>query len=264
MGPESDLDLVNNYREKYIAFLDLLGFGDLLDRIGQDVLERHRVVEALKLVRDTIGQNPAIDLRFTYFSDCIVLSAERTAHALWEIFQSIELLSFNLLQYDLLVRGGLSAGLMHHSKDFVFGTALTDAYHLERDKAKNPLVLLSAEVVQDAAKLGPDFTQWITEDGVGRYFVNYLIRYAAYTRERQAGKLILEYPANRVAYFISRRLNNDKDSVLRKAQWFQTYWNDAVAARGVLPRIEAGVGMTNPEDGPTIIRRRLVAPVARS
>lgn len=199
MGPESDLDLVNNYREKYVAFLDLLGFGDLLERIGQDVRERHRVVEALKLVRDTIGQNPAIGLRFTHFSDCIVLSAERTAHALWEIFQSIELLSFNLLQYDLLVRGGLSAGLMHHSKDFVFGAALTDAYHLERDKAKNPLVLLSAEVVQDAAKLGPDFAQWITEDGAGRYFVNYLIRYAAYTPERQAGKIILEYPANRVA-----------------------------------------------------------------
>jgi hypothetical protein len=262
MGPESDLDLVNNYREKYVAFLDLLGFGDLLKSIGQDVLERHRVVEALKLVRDTIGQNPAIDLRFTYFSDCVVLSAERTAPALWEILQSIELLTFNLLQYDLLVRGGLSAGLMHHSKDFVFGTALTDAYHLERDKANNPLVLLSAEVVQDTVKLGPDFTQWIKEDGEGRHFVNYLIRYAEYTPERQVGKVILEYPAQRVAHFINQRLNNDRDGVLRKAQWFQTYWNNAVAARGVLPRIEVRTRVTNPEDRPTIILRRLVAPVA--
>jgi hypothetical protein len=77
-----DLDLVNDYREKYVAFLDLLGFRALVTKIGQDVLERHRVVEALKVVRDTLCQNPAIDLRFTHFSDCIVLSAERTPHAL--------------------------------------------------------------------------------------------------------------------------------------------------------------------------------------
>jgi hypothetical protein len=105
-----DLDLVNDCREKYVVFLDLLGFSEAVKKIGQDVLERHRVVEALKLVRDTLCQNPAIDLRFTYFSDCIVLSAERTAQALWQIFQSVELLSFNLLQYDFFVRGGLSVG----------------------------------------------------------------------------------------------------------------------------------------------------------
>lgn len=73
-----DLDLVNNYREKYVAFLDLLGFSGLVNKVGEDVLERHRVVEALKLVRDTLTQDPKIDLRFTYFSDCIVVSVERS------------------------------------------------------------------------------------------------------------------------------------------------------------------------------------------
>jgi hypothetical protein len=256
-----DLDLVNDYREKYVVFLDLLGFRELVKKIGQDVLERHRVVEALKLVRDTLCQNPAIDLRFTYFSDCIVLSAEHTAHALWEIFQSIELLTFNLLQYDIFVRGGLSAGLTHHGKDFVFGTAVIEAYDLEREKASCPLVLLSLQVAQDAMKLGPDFTQWLKEDGSARYFVNYLMRYADYTPERQVGKVILEYPAKRIAYFISQRLNNDKDGVLKKAQWFQTYWNGTVGARGVLPRIERGATLTKTQEGPTIILRRLVAPV---
>jgi len=256
-----DLDLVNDYREKYVVFLDLLGFGALVKKIGPDAMERHRVVEALKLVRDTLCPNAAIDLRFTYFSDCIVISAARTAHALWEMFQAVELLSFNLLQYDILVRGGLSVGLTHHSKDFVFGTAVIESYDLERYKASGPLVLLSPEVVQDAMKLGPDFTQWLKEDGPNRYFVNYLLRYAAYTPEQQVGKVILEHSAELIAYFISQRLNNDKDGVLEKAQWFEAYWNGTVAARGVLPRIEMGATLTKPQDGPTIIVRRLVAPV---
>lgn len=257
-----DFDLVNDYGEKYIVFLDLLGFREIVKKIGQDVLERHRVVEALKLVRDTLSQNPNIDLRFTYFSDCIVLSAIRSAHALWEMFQSIELLTFNLLQYYVLVRGGFTVGPAHHSKDFVFGTAVTDAYLLESQRASGPLVLLSPEVAPDTQRNGPDFTQWLREDGPGRYFVNYLMRYAEYTPERQVGKLVLEYPAKRIAYFISERLKNDVGGVLKKAHWFQEYWNATVAARGVLPRIEAGATLTKPQEGPTIIVRRFVAPLA--
>jgi len=256
-----DLDLVNNYREKYVIFLDLLGFRELVKKIGQDVLERHRVIEALKLVRDTLCPNPNIDLRFTYFSDCIVLSAERSAHALWEIFQSIELLTFNLLQYDVFVRGGLAVGLTHHSRDFVFGTAVTEAYELESKKASSPLVLLSPEAAQDTTKLGPDFTQWLKEDGPGRYFVNYLMRYAEYTPDPQPGKVVLTYPAQRIAYYVTQRLTKDQGSVLEKAQWFQTYWNGTVAARGVLPPIETGAAPTTLDKGPTIIMRRLVAPV---
>jgi hypothetical protein len=73
--------------------------------------------------------------------------------------------------------------------------------------------------------------------------------------------VILEYPAERIALFVNQRLNNDKDGVLKKAQWFQMYWNDTVASRGKLPRIEAGTSFAKTERGPTIIVRRLVAPV---
>jgi hypothetical protein len=111
-------------------------------------------------------------------------------------------------------------------------------------------------------KLGPDFAQWLKEDGADRHFVNYLMRYAEYTAERQVGKVILEYPAKRIGYFINQRLNSDKDGVLKKAEWFQAYWNGIVAVQGVLPRIESGATITEPEEGPTIIVRRLVAPVA--
>ncbi len=32
-----DFDLVNDYREKYVAFLDLLGLSDLVNRAGRDL-----------------------------------------------------------------------------------------------------------------------------------------------------------------------------------------------------------------------------------
>jgi hypothetical protein len=241
----------------------LLGFGNAVKRIGKDVLERHRVVEALKLVKDTLSPNPAVDLRFTHFSDCIVISAEHSPHGLWEMFQSIELLTFNLLQYDFFVRGGLTLDLAHHSHNFVFGTGVTDAYLLERDEADFPLVLVSPQVVKNTSSYGPEFTQWLKEDGQGRFFVHYLMRYAEYTTDLQVGKVVLSHPAKRIAHFVAKRLESDQGRTLEKAKWFQNYWNSAVASRGVLPRIESGVAATDLDEYPTIITRRLVAPVSQ-
>jgi hypothetical protein len=260
----TDLELVNDYSSKYVAFLDLLGFRELVRRSGQDVLERHRLINALKLVRDTLCENPSINLRFTYFSDSIVISAEYSPKALWQIFQSIELLTFNLLQYDILVRGGLTAGPAHHSKDFLFGTAVTGAYDLESKLAINPLVLLSPEVARETLELGPDFTQWLKEDGPNRYFVHYLMRYAEYTPELEVGKVILTHPARRIVHYVAKRLVNDKGSVLTKAEWFEKYWNGTVAARGALPPIDRKAAESELEEPPTIILRRLVAPYGAS
>jgi hypothetical protein len=262
-GEKIDESLVNDYRIKYVVFLDLLGFSDLVERIGQDVTERHRLVESLKLVRDTLCENPAIDFRFTYFSDCIVISAEHSPHALWQIFQSVQTLTANLLQYDILVRGGMTVGPTHHSEDFVFGTAVTEAYRLENKSADGPRVLLSGQVVDDVEALGPDFKQWLREDGDGRFFIHCLMSYAEYTSESYVGKVVLTYPAQRIAYFIGQRLEKDQGRVLEKAEWFQRYWNTEVAARGVLPRIEVGSQPTLPPDSITIITRRVVAPLAK-
>jgi hypothetical protein len=261
MQERIDFDLVNDYREKYVVFIDLLGFSQLIAKVAADVMERHRVIEALKIVKDTCCHNPATDMRFTYFSDSIVLSAERSPGALWEIFQSIELLTCNLLQYDVFARGGLAVGPMHHSEHFVFGASVIEAYDLERKRACQPLVLLSPHVVQDVIKLGADFAQWIKEDGPDRHFVNYLRGYQIYSSERYAGKVLLESPARRISHFIRLRLNNDEGDVLKKDQWFQRYWNETVAVRGVLPPIETEMSSTQLEEPPTIIVRRFAAPV---
>jgi hypothetical protein len=261
-GETMDLDLVNDYKVKYVIFLDLLGFSALVERAGKDVVERHRLVESLKLVRDTLCENPEVGFRFSYFSDCIVISAEPTPQGLWQLFQSVQVLTMNLLQYDLLVRGGMAVGPTHHSDDFVFGTAVTEAYKLESTEvvgAIHPFVLLSPEVVQEVENLGPDFRQWLKEDSNGRFFIHYLIEYAAYTSATLPGSVVLTHPAERIAYFIGQRLEKDQGRVRDKAAWFQKYWNSEVASKGVLPRIEIGSQTSLPSASITIIMRRLVS-----
>jgi hypothetical protein len=252
---------VDDYQERYVAFLDLLGFKAQVERAEENLEQRAKLRDILSLMRDTLCESPAVGMRFTYFSDCIVLSAQRTRAGLWEMFQSIDLLTFNLLQYDVFVRGGLTAGIAHHSKDFVYGTALIRAYNLERESAGGPMTLVAQEVLADATANGLDFLLWLVEDSPVRYFVNYLRRFAEYRREpRLPGTVVMDDPGQRVINFVCQRLNTDAGSVLCKAQWLQAYWNRTVAKEGVFSAIEPGLAQDYVSSGPTIMMRRAVGP----
>lgn len=252
------VDNNHDYRDRYVAFLDILGFRSFVESAESKPKERARLQEVLNLMRDTLCQNPAIDMRFTHFSDCIVISIERTAQGLLEAFQSIDILTFNLLQFDVLLRGGLVAGGAYHGKDFVYGTAVNRAYELESKYALNPIVLVAPEVLEDARSYGHAFSAWLLEDSPGRHFIHYLRQYAEYRPEPvYPGKVILDEPAKRVIDFVCRRLNSSTGSVLAKAEWVREYWNRTVAVHGVLGSIESGVTEHYHSRGPTIMMRRV-------
>ena len=254
----------NEYRERYVAFLDLLGFRALVENAEVNEEARERLTESLDHLRGTLCNDPAIDMRFTYCSDSLVGTAERSQHGLWELLASVCSLTCNLLQNDVLVRGSMTRGGAFHSHQFVYGTAVSRAAVLEKDRAegpKGPLVLLSPEVYEDAKAYGQPFLDWLEEDAPGRYFVHYLRGYAEY-RDTPAlpGKQVLDDDAGRVVHFISRRLMEDTGGVLGKAQWFQSYWNRTAARSGGFAAIESGIVPERPEGRGSIVIRRLVAP----
>ena len=248
--------------DRYVAFLDLLGFKDEVEQAERAPARWPRIQEVLRLVKDSLCEAPTVDMRLTSFSDCIVISAARTALGLSEMIASINALTFNLLQYDVLVRGGFTAGNAHHDKDFVFGTAVNRAYLLESDReigARNPMVLVSSEVMDDVKGLGEACVAWFQEDGPGRWFVHFLLCYASYTHEPiYAGKVIMDDPAQRVRDFICHRLRSDQGRVLEKAEWLATYWNRAVASQGVFAEVNASIEPANTSRGPTTMMRRIV------
>jgi hypothetical protein len=191
-------EAVEEYKERYVAFLDLLGFKRQVEIAEGDPSENRKLREILVLVRDTLGENLYFGFQRNYFSDCIVLSAKRTSEGLWEMFQSISALTCNLLQYDVLVRGGLAAGGAHHSRDFVYGTAVNRAVLIEGEAAKNPVTLLSHEVLDDAKKYGANHMNWLVEYG-DQWFVHYLMQYSIYRHKPiYSGKVVLDDPAARI------------------------------------------------------------------
>jgi len=235
-----------------------LGFKALVAQAEERPEQWTTLREILGLVKESLCENPSIGMRFTYFSDCIVISADRSEHGLAEMFAAINCLTFNLLQYDVLVRGGLVAGGAYHQSDFVYGTAVSRAYVLEDTCAQSPLTLLSPEVVEDAERYGPGYVAQLAQDGSGRSFIDFLSCFATYRpKPVYSGMVVMEPPAQRVRDFVIHRLNRDEGAVLKKAEWLAAYWNRAVASLGVFGAIDKGMVPLDPPSIPTTIQRRL-------
>jgi hypothetical protein len=250
----------DEYKERYVAFLDLLGFKALVCAAESDQRQNARLKGALERLNQTLCNVPRWGLRFTHFSDCIIITSDVAPNALETIFSAVETLTRNLLQYDVLVRGGITRGGAFHTAQYVYGTAVSRAAVIEKEQAQVPLVLLAPEVYEDVTAIGPRLLPWIETDGPDRFFIHYLVQYAIYHRRPWLpGTVSLDIDAERIAFHISRRLLNNTGTVRAKAEWFQAYWNRTVARQDGFAPIEANPDLVEPDGPRTTIVKRLMA-----
>lgn len=153
------------YSRRLVAFIDLLGFKDLVQ--SKDFSEVEKILnEFTRMINNADQQNTSklayahiaakkYDkdvIRFdtnkqnmTFFSDCVVWSYPMDdikvdfIFSLMPLISSLVILQFVLFSKGILVRGGVTFGDIYQSKNKVFGDALIRAYQLEQ-LAKYPRI----------------------------------------------------------------------------------------------------------------------------
>lgn len=238
------------YREKYVVFIDMLGFSDMVRASGADFEKRKAVMEAIGRLKDTACNNPHTGTLVSYFSDCIVISSDRTSNGLRDIINSSRTIAENLLQVDVLIRGGFAVGGIHHDGDFMFGPGMLEAYDLERLKtgARQPTIIASSEFWADVVRAGAWAADWFIHDSdesEERHYLHYLRSYAQYT-PGYVGTLVLEEPARLVRHFIARRLATHEGSLREKAEWLRRYWDETVGVNGLLGMVDEIADLADP------------------
>jgi hypothetical protein len=132
------------YEERYCAFIDFLGFAEA---VNSGAWQPDDVLAAMKKANKVVGDS---DIKFTQFSDSLVLSA--LAEEEWS-FLSIVLtarfLIFELTAHAVLLRGGITKGAMFHEDNLAFGPAFIRAYRLEQ-AAATPRIILDKDLVEEA------------------------------------------------------------------------------------------------------------------
>lgn len=162
--------------QQLCVFLDVLGFSAYVQNKKGDEEAFLSIVESLKYAREslTLGEQLKL-LKVKTFSDNIVIAVKYTNDL--EYFGSfLEFISgyqLAMIEHGFFCRGGLSLGDLVVDDNFIYGNALVEAYKLESEKASNPMVLISDDVVERARNSSHFYAVSSIMDKSGNgYFVN--------------------------------------------------------------------------------------------
>jgi hypothetical protein len=146
------------YSERYVVFLDILGFGEI---VRNSVRAPAQAAELVRILNRISGRTEPLeydrlfgaDFKAQSFSDCILLSASASDSGLEHLLYVVYNLAFDLLANGILTQGGIAKGELHHSDKIVFGPALIKAYDLERRIAEFPRIVVDKATHDDFKRL---------------------------------------------------------------------------------------------------------------
>jgi len=156
----------DRYSERYVAFIDILGFSDLVEKSVNDPETFAKVLGVTRGLAE-VAKNVAAeyevlidshDMASSAFSDNIVISTPAAAQAhrsgsLYAIAFAVQGLCRRLLvELSVAARGGIAKGLAYHKEGKLFGPAIVAAYRLEHDVAKVARIAVSPEIAQEWAR----------------------------------------------------------------------------------------------------------------
>jgi hypothetical protein len=230
-----------DYPLRYCAFIDILGFSELIARLTKDP---RKAKDVRTLLRGVHSAPPAkymsffatSDLKAQSISDALCLSAAPTAPGLAHLFFSLEELSRRLLREGYFLRGAVVKGRLYHDDKMVFGDALVRAYRLEMEVVRYPRIIITSDVIKEVAGYVDDgfkdFENCYEQAEDGPYFLNALAFVESILNSAKGDDLqryIEGY--NRVAAKIQRRFDEAVDNPrhFEKVQWFARLWNRKLA-----------------------------------
>lgn len=158
---EIKLDL----KERYVAYVDVMGFKDLVNSDKVENLEMYfsKIMEVLEKINK---DKEKIDSFL--ISDSIILIADETVEGLKQLLTAIKRIQFGLLWKKILIRGAVSFGQVYYDKEknIIVGKGFIRAYLLEQD-AVYPRVIIDPYII---GKIGKDKTGFLIKiNGTNEY-----------------------------------------------------------------------------------------------
>lgn len=139
------------YEDRIVAFVDVLGFKNLVMQSQTDDRALQNITSALSSLYDWIWQWEAdggnSSFAFTQFSDSVVLSAIADTLDSFDMLLQLMLGIVDIAYNNgVIVRGGIARGGLIHDREMVVGPAMVEAYLLESKKAVYPRIIISEEL----------------------------------------------------------------------------------------------------------------------
>lgn len=236
-----------NYDYKYVAFIDILGFKNIVNKSSEneELLKRvDKIVRFLKNEQDEYYDEMKEHFpdredyykEISVFSDSVIISysAKNQIGILFHILNDLSYIVNNLLVNGFLVRGGITFGKCIHEENVCYGEALNRAVALESE-ANYPRIVID----EDAFSLGKilhadhhteemeqeylDGMAYIDEDGDGSICLNNLA-FGVFSDEDEFLQML------RIAKQQLLKMENENNDahILEKIEWAIRYYNNTL------------------------------------
>ncbi|MDR4498416.1 MAG: hypothetical protein MRK02_10920 [Candidatus Scalindua sp.] len=222
----------NKYKEKIIAFIDILGFESLIKRLPEDqqlfqnldyALNRIKHIEKQTKNKELITSN----LEVSVFSDCIAISAEKDK--IRSLIWTSGWLQAELLYVGILARGGISIGPVIHENGILYGQGIISAYRLESKTAVYPRIVVSDQIIKNYYK---EISLYLEKDFDSMFYID-CFKFDAVAGG--ASELAADGYDPRAVYFHEVRRHIEKslsditeENHLSKYKWLINRFNSAV------------------------------------
>lgn len=221
------------YEDRLVAFIDVLGFSDMVNHTVADVQKLQCLTAALKSLYDRfwIWESDGVysSFAFTQFSDSIVISALAGTTDSFEMLQQLLSGIMELVDnYGILVRGGIARGLLIHDREMVVGPAMIEAYHLESKVAMYPRIIIAKDLKEQietdlveylrshtTLKDVPGFNNLFKTDEDGWCYLDYV------NPDENFHVLNIEHHLMVLEQLVQKNLQSTNRSVKEKYLWLQ-------------------------------------------
>jgi hypothetical protein len=145
------------YKDKLIAFVDILGFRNLV--IQSEETDNPTLEYLLDLTRKLGSSEDSVrysqsDFRITQLSDCAIVSSDVSPAGTINLLQHCFEVSINLLMAGHLCRGYMTRGKIFHTDRQVIGSGYMKAWHCTDKSGSAPFIQIDQSVCAYVAELG--------------------------------------------------------------------------------------------------------------
>lgn len=223
---------MREYKECYIAVLDLLGFKDALQNYDCDTIALFfdELNEDYTISYKTTGK-PIIkkeDVHIKVMSDsiCIFIDSD-IENALSALIATCDYLQIRMLRLKepILSRGAIVKGKIYHDKDVLFGEGFVRAYYMQENESIYPRVIIDKNIIEGYTCSNDDdqhyLDRMLTKDFDGYYFSDYLAMFYILNNDHKSWKNFIRY--------VKFKIDNEKKGRIRAKY---SYINES------LPRIK--------------------------
>jgi len=151
----------NIYEYRVVAFLDILGFSKLTkdSEHNQQMFDIiFDAITSVRLMAHELRQGGLNRPEIALFSDNIAISYKADGGCSeFNLLADAILIQTYLLYKGVLVRGGITKGLLYQSSNLIFGPALVKAYEIESRYAVYPRIVVDESIKGEGTIFSIDF-----------------------------------------------------------------------------------------------------------